>query len=169
MSEFDLFIEQITNPKFQQARLNKIDLYKSEISKFFKSVLDYLKEYIEKGKISCNLMNNWSINDEELGKFNVEWMQMKLGMYDISFTPHSPSLVGAFGRIDMNCRSNHIMFVLTYKNLEDISEIPDELRDKEFNEEELEWKYVDNNLSGRLKKLTKEVFLKTFIQVVNGN
>ncbi len=144
---------------------------------FFQKIRLWLKEYTDSGNIKLE-SSEITINEEELGSYKVDELNIVIGSKVAKLTPYGTILIGASGRIDLTYGTNKIKFILTNKDLKGIgfttkiySNQAKEKIEKENKEEvkkmqkttNLEWKIATEPPIITFKSLDKESFLNVLM------
>ena len=154
----------------------KLNKWKSFIGSLYLNINDWLKEYVESGKIKI-VTYDIEIYEEAIGKYSVEAMKIKLGENIVKLIPIGTVLIGTIGRIDIIGESGAQKIILADKNASgpkiEVNEFISE--GKEQNNKKLSytpvdwvWKFTSNPPRIKYTELNQESFFKCLMNVING-
>ncbi|MCX6832206.1 MAG: hypothetical protein NT028_08765, partial [candidate division Zixibacteria bacterium] len=81
------------------------------IDEFYGTVQEWLKEYIDDGKIQISF-DSIILNEDHIGSYETKKLHLRLASQEVVFSPIGTLLVGARGRIDMTGIAGRVRFVL---------------------------------------------------------
>ncbi len=81
------------------------------LDQFYKTVEQFLSEYIDSGKIRLTYSKK-NIIEEYIGEYSVKVLQMELGPHTVKLEPIGTNLIGAKGRVDLIGANGKVRFVL---------------------------------------------------------
>ena len=114
-----------------------------------------------------------NITEEQLGTYTVQKLILSFGDEVISFNPIGTILLGASGRIDIQCGRNTVMCVYVGENIKRASDaiqirFAGEKPPKRKGPGQPVWKFASRMGKFELETINKESFQRKFMEIVNG-
>lgn len=155
---FEKFLTEQTKPISTQ---KKIDWEKEKkefinfLNALYSKIESSLNEYVESGKISIT-KENIAIEEEYIGKYNVDRMVVSFGQNRIVLTPIGTNLIGAKGRVDMKGPKGMAKIVLVSNTMHNLSdhisttitvrnEKPKSPKRNQVEKINWEWRFIEGN------------------------
>ena len=107
----------------------QLDEWKRFLEQFNDLVKEFLREYIEQGKMRIEYVAK-QIHEQHTGRYEVQAISIVIGNNKVYLDPIGTNLIAAKGRVDMNGPSGTVRFVLVPKDsphLTSVSEFMTEL------------------------------------------
>lgn len=146
----------------------------------YTDIQGWLKEYIEKKKISVEF-SNIDIYEEALGTYTARQMRIKVSDKIATLTPIGTILIGTKGRIDMKCNAESIRFILADRHatgpkivmkeyLSEEEKRKDNGAENKQAKPQIEWVWKITTDPPRIKytDLNQDTFLQSLMLVCNG-
>ena len=158
----------------------KKEFFVDKVNEFYKQMDDFLAPYQDKVTVK---KENYTINEDYIGSYQVEKRILHIKNNDIIFTPIGTNLIGAWGRIDMEGTNGIVKFVLvpeisnapkietaillTEEDKKKWKEKQDEIS-KKNNEANKIWKIATPPPNIQYINLNEETFFDALMEVING-
>ncbi len=145
------------------------------LDQFYKTVEEFLSEYLESGKINYEYSEKKIIEDY-IGEYSVKVLQIELGPHTIKLEPIGTNLIGAKGRVDLMGVNGKVKFVLVDKSSSGprikmtvwvSGEKPPE-KEEEKKDIEWGWKIATPPPSIQYIDLEQDTFFDALMEVVGG-
>jgi hypothetical protein len=172
-TDFDVFISK-------QAKVNsdkaidwnaERDQWLKYLSDFYKKVDDFLKEYVEDGRVACKYTQQ-EIFEEYIGSYSAKALNIELGSHKLKLEPIGTNIIGgAKGRVDLIGANGKVKFVLVNKNASTPKInvwIKGEQPPKEETKIEWDWKIATPPPRIHYINLEQDTFLNALMEVVGG-
>ncbi len=180
-NKFDEFVNKKSNTEKVEINWDeKLNRWKSFIDTLYKNINEWLKEYVEAGKIEIRV-NDIEIFEEALGNYKVPSMDIIIGNDIATLKPIGTILIGTIGRVDLIGRSNVQKMILADKKAtgpQIKSYISTNEEERKANEAKMkeeankpvdwEWKITSNPPRIKYSKLNQESFFECLMNVING-
>lgn len=180
-NKFDEFVnKKSSNNKEKIDWDEKLNRWKTFIDALYDSVNEWLKDYVEAGKIELKI-NEIEIFEEALGNYHVPSMDIVIGNDTATLKPIGTILIGTIGRVDLIGKSGVQKLILADKNStgpQIKSYIFTNEEERKANEAKIkeeankpvdwEWKITSNPPRIKYKELNQESFFECLMNVING-
>jgi hypothetical protein len=174
---FDEFVNQQSNA----SKKNNVDWsvklheWKEYLSFFYQKVENFLKPYIESGKLTLT-KRPIELNEERIGTYEIDALDIILGDTKIILTPIGTNLIGAKGRVDMKGPRGTVKFVLVPKGSSSpkisiqVRTFAEDAFQQIENKPVTNWEWKISTPPPRINyiELEEESFQTALIEVVNG-
>lgn len=176
--DFDEFLNKLGQEKDANKHIDwkaKRDEWIAYLDEFYKTVEEFLSEYLESGKINYEYSEKKIIEDY-IGEYSVKVLQIKFGPHTIKLEPIGTNLIGAKGRVDLMGANGKVKFVLVDKsssgprikmtvwvNGEKPPEKEEEKKDIEWG-----WKIATPPPSIKYIDLQQDTFFDSLMEVAGG-
>jgi len=146
------------------------------LDQFYKTVEQFLSEYVENGKISYKYSEKKIIEDY-IGEYSAKVIQIELGPHTIKLEPVGTNLIGAKGRVDLIGANGKVKFVLVDKTSSGPrikmtvwvnGEKPPADREEGKKDAEWGWKIATPPPSIQYIDLEQDTFFDALMEVVGG-
>jgi len=177
------FEEFLNKEDSEVAEINwdkKKEFFIGKVNEFYEQMDAFLAPYQDKVTVK---KENYTINEDYIGSYQVEKRILHIKNNDIIFTPIGTNLIGAWGRIDMEGTNGIVKFVLVPKNnnvpkietailsteedKKKWKEKQDEIS-KKNNEANKIWKIATPPPNIKYINLDEETFFDALMEVING-
>ena len=152
----------------------QLDEWKRFLEQFNDLVKEFLREYIEQGKMRIEYVAK-QIHEQYIGRYEVQAISIVIGNNKVYLDPIGTNLIAAKGRVDMNGPSGTVRFVLVPKDSnapairvrihDGVGPIHDEVPQEVT---EWTWKISTPPPQIRYIELEEELFRDAVMEVVNG-
>ena len=118
--DFDDFLNKQTQEKDAGKQIDwdaKRNEWIGYLDQFYKTVEQFLSEYVKDGKISYRYSEKKIIEDY-IGEYPANVLQIELGPHTIKFEPIGTNLIGAKGRVDLIGANGKIKLYWSIKHLQ---------------------------------------------------
>ncbi len=179
MDTFNQFLKTLQVKEKQENAKNilinpaeRINYFKTLVSGFFNHLEnEWLGDSIKLGLIQIE-KGTISIEEEAIGKYEIDKYRLKLGMEIIDFIPIGTILIGTDARIDMVYKQTRVMFVRVGEKVNRAADLI-HVRikgepDKPFKDlGQRVWKYTYKNSRSLYETATAESVQKIIMDVIN--
>jgi hypothetical protein len=141
------------------------DEWLRNLSSLYEQVESFLKEYVSKGEIRLKY-RPVTLDEEEIGPYKAKQMVIMIGRKKVELDPIGRFVIGANGRVDVVGTRSQAQLLLVDRSAKDtrsLSRLPAAPLPSE-----LAWKWVTQPPERKLVNLTKEMFHRLLMEVVNG-
>jgi hypothetical protein len=138
------------------------DQWLRNLNSLYKSVESFLAEYVAKGEIRLKY-RQVTLNEEELGRYKAKQMIITIGRKKIELEPIGRFVLRAYGRADIVGSHGRNQLLLVDKSARSTRSLADASP-----KNSLTWKWATPPPERKLKDLTKELFYRLLMEVVNG-
>ena len=176
--DFDEFINKQMQEKAEKKEIDwgaKRDEWLSSLDQFYKTIEEFLAEYVESGKVSYDYSEK-TIIEEHIGEYSAKALTIELGHHKSKLEPIGTNLIGANGRVDLIGANGKVKFVLVDKTSSGprikvtVWVSGDKPPEEEEEKKEIEWGWKIATPPPRIQyiDLQQDTFLDALMEVVGG-
>lgn len=155
-----------------------VEAWLGDLDGLYKQVIDFLREYIDRGEISYQF-TNVALTEEHLGTYTARKMEIRIGRNKLYLTPIGTLFIGCKGRVDLVGSMGRVSFFLVGAGVQGASDLirvtvthidgkqvgvnPETQSTKTW-----AWKIASHTVPRKLMQLEKNSFLAALMEVANG-